>query len=183
MSTPAFNLFTDGSCDPNPGPAGWGSVIVPVLAPDLSMQELSGSFVMSTISRMELYPVIKGLEALEQVSIVNVYTDSRYVRDMFEKGWLDRWLRNGWRTAIGDPVKNRDLIEEIHHLRQRHRVRIHWVPGHAGVSFNERAHELAVQARVSQVSGRQEDYPYLARLYGEEFVLNDDPDWSIDAGS
>lgn len=175
----AYDLYTDGSVQPNPGPAGWAAHFVPKLAANLESFSISGSFRMSTISRMELMALARGLEFLHGKvgpCIVLVYTDSKYVRNMFERGWLDHWMRNGWMTATGTRVQNRDLIEPIQHYRGIHRVRIHWVPSHSGIAGNEDADRLAVQARVTQAD-QADDLPYLQRLAGEDGLFLGEPVW------
>ena len=135
----SVRMHTDGSCLGNPGPGGWAAR----MAYNDSTKRLSGGFARTTNNRMELYAAIMGLEALTRACAVNLYTDSRYVRDAVEKGWLASWRKRGWKKADNKPVLNRDLWERISVQLERHRVRLHWVEGHAGHKENEEVDELA----------------------------------------
>ncbi|MBB1127112.1 ribonuclease HI [Thiospirillum jenense] len=135
-----IELFTDGACQINPGPGGWGVLI----RHGAQVQELCGGAPATTNNRMELMAVIRGLEATAPGSRVLVTLDSRYVQDGVEQ-WLLRWRRNGWKTSKGTAVKNQDLWEELQALLARRRVRWQWVPGHSGHVENKRADELAKQ--------------------------------------
>lgn len=139
-------LYTDGACSGNPGPGGWGAVLVA----GANMRKMSGYEPETTNNRMELMGVIKGLEALKRATSVLVVTDSRYVKDAFTAGWLAGWQRNGWKTASGAPVKNQDLWLELCHLQRLHRLAWRWVKGHSGHSFNEMCDALARQAIVQR---------------------------------
>lgn len=141
-----IHLYADGACSGNPGPGGWG-VVLKCPARDLEKQ-LSGGEAATTNNRMELTAVIQGLQALKKPCRVVVTTDSRYVADAFRAGWLDKWQRNGWRTANKQPVKNEDLWRELLAATQRHRVSWEWIRGHAGHPENEIADKLAVAARL-----------------------------------
>ncbi len=131
-------LFTDGACKGNPGPGGWGSL----LRFKGSEKELFGGEGHTTNNRMELTAVIKGLEALKRPCCVRIVTDSQYVKQGVNQ-WMARWRSNGWRTANKQPVKNRDLWEELDAQLTNHQVHWEWVKGHAGHPGNERADELA----------------------------------------
>ena len=139
---PTATLYTDGGCRPNPGPGGWAAVL---LRPGEDPQELSGSEPKTTNNRMELRAAIEGLRALPAGHRVELFTDSEYVRKGITE-WLERWRRNGWRTAAKKEVLNGDLWRELAAELERHRVSWHWVKGHAGDRWNERADELAAAA-------------------------------------
>lgn len=132
-------IHTDGSCLGNPGPGGWAAR----LAWQGAVRKLSGGFARTTNNRMELYGALMALEALTRPCAVDLYTDSRYLRDGVEKGWLASWKRRGWKKADGKPVLNRDLWERLSGLLARHEVRLHWVEGHAGHAENEEVDSLA----------------------------------------
>ena len=134
-------LFTDGACQGNPGPGGWGVL----LRYGGVEKELSGAEPATTNNRMELTAVIRGLEALKRPCRVLVTTDSQYVRNGITD-WIRRWRRNGWRTADRQPVKNSDLWRRLDEVAASHEVEWHWVKGHAGHPENERADRLATAA-------------------------------------
>jgi len=131
-------IFVDGACLGNPGPGGYAAIL------RLKGREkvITGGENDTTNNRMELMAAIKGLEALKRPVKVRLYTDSRYLRDGITK-WLPRWERNGFRTAAGKPVKNRDLWEKLAALTKKHRVEWFWIPGHSGHAENERCDSLA----------------------------------------
>jgi len=133
-------IYTDGGCSGNPGPGGWGAVLMFGQA----RKELSGGESNTTNNRMELMAAIEALEALKRPISVDLYTDSSYLRQGITE-WIDTWKANGWRTAQKKPVKNEDLWRRLDAARQRHDVTFHWVRGHAGDPENEAAHELAQQ--------------------------------------
>ena len=131
-------MYTDGACSGNPGPGGWGTVMMS----GNHRKELSGGERETTNNRMEMMAVIKGAEALKQGCSVDIYTDSTYVmKGMTE--WLVGWKQRGWRTASKQPVKNVDLWQRLEKALDRHEVEWFWVKGHSGVPENERADELA----------------------------------------
>ena len=134
-------IYTDGACSGNPGPGGWGAVLLY----GEHRREISGASADTTNNRMELTAAIRALEALKRPSDVALYTDSTYVKDGITR-WLPGWKAKGWRTASKSPVKNRDLWEALDALVQRHDVSWHWVRGHAGNAENERADTLAREA-------------------------------------
>lgn len=131
-------IYTDGGCDPNPGPGGWGAVLVC----GRHRQELFGGERHTTNNRMELTAAIEALKRLRCPCHVTVVTDSTYVRNGITR-WLDAWRRRGWRKANGFPVQNTDLWQELAHLADQHQVQWRWTRGHAGDPLNERADALA----------------------------------------
>ena len=135
-------LYTDGACSGNPGPGGWGAILM--YGPH--KKELSGGERRTTNNRMELTAVIKGLEALNEPCAVELYSDSKYVIDALEKGWAKGWKARGWVKADKKPALNPDLWERLLELCAAHTVKLHWVKGHAENEFNNRCDELAVQA-------------------------------------
>lgn len=136
-------IYTDGACANNPyGNGGYGTIIVD----DSQRRELSGGFQQTTNNRMEMYAVIKGLEALEEPSQVTVYSDSKYLVDSISKGWVYRWQANNWMRNKKDPALNVDLWQRMLDLCEQHQVTFQWVRGHAGHPENERCDRLAVNA-------------------------------------
>ncbi len=133
-------IYTDGACSGNPGPGGWGAVLLW----KSRVRELSGGENKTTNNRMELTAVIRALEALKQPSEVDVYSDSSYVvRGITE--WLPDWKRRGWKRASGK-LENSSLWQKLSELCDNHHVSWHWVKGHSGDKWNERADRLAVKA-------------------------------------
>lgn len=143
MTLPEITIYTDGACSPNPGPGGWGAVLLQAGAPPW---ELSGASAASTNNRMELRAALEALCALDSPHRVDLHTDSKYLRDGITE-WLPGWKKRHWLTAGRQPVKNRDLWEALDEAIGRHEIRWHWVKGHSGSRWNERADELAVRAR------------------------------------
>jgi ribonuclease HI len=141
-----ISLYTDGSCLGNPGPGGWAAI----LRYHGHEKMLSGADADTTNNRMEIMAVLEGLCALKEACMVDVYTDSQYLRKAVAEGWLENWQRNGWRTAAKKPVKNQDLWQRLLPLLARHNVRFHWVQGHAGHPENERCDALA-RAQAARV--------------------------------
>ena len=133
-------LYTDGACSGNPGPGGWGAI----LEYNGIEKELFGGEKNTTNNRMELTAVIRGLEALKEPCIVELYSDSKYVIDALEKGWAWGWKKRGWVKSDKKPALNPDLWEQLLFLCDIHAVRCHWVRGHAENPFNNRCDELAV---------------------------------------
>lgn len=133
-------IYTDGACSGNPGPGGWGAL----LRYRDHEREICGGAPATTNNRMELQAVIEALGSLKRPAAVALYTDSKYVQQGVTQ-WLAGWKANGWKTAARKPVKNRDLWEALDAVLHRHRVRWHWVRGHAGHPDNERADRLARQ--------------------------------------
>jgi len=135
--------YTDGACSGNPGPGGWGALLIAMKGDTvLKERELNGGEAETTNNRMELLAAINALEALEKPSKITVVTDSAYVKNGVT-GWIEGWKRNGWRTASKKPVKNEDLWRRLDDARTRHDVTWEWVKGHAGHPENERADALA----------------------------------------
>ena len=138
--TQIVEMYTDGACRGNPGPGGWG---VLMLAGD-RRKTLHGGETSTTNNRMELTAAIEGLRALKRPAEVILYTDSKYVMDGIRE-WLPNWKARGWRTASKKPVKNKDLWQELDAETQRHEIRWKWVRGHTGNPGNEAADALANQ--------------------------------------
>jgi ribonuclease HI len=141
MSGPAIDIYTDGACSGNPGPGGWGALLVW----NGHEKELSGAEALTTNNRMELMAAIMALNALKAPSTVHLHTDSRYLKDGINS-WIHNWKRNGWKTAAKKPVKNDDLWQALDAAIKRHRIEWHWVKGHSGHPGNDRADKLATQA-------------------------------------
>lgn len=135
---PHVTIFTDGACSGNPGPGGWGAI----LRFGEAEKELKGGEAHTTNNRMELMAAIAALEALRKSCVVDLTTDSQYVRQGIT-GWIHGWKRNGWRTADKKPVKNAELWQRLDALRALHTVHWRWVKGHSGNAGNERADGLA----------------------------------------
>ena len=138
---PSVTAYTDGACSGNPGPGGWGALL---LSPNGARKALCGGEHHTTNNRMELMGVIQALSALTKNCSVDVYTDSQYVKKGLTE-WMPNWKARGWKTADKKPVKNEDLWKALDLARERHVVRIHWVKGHAGDAGNEAADRLAQQ--------------------------------------
>jgi ribonuclease HI len=138
MSARRVALYTDGACSGNPGPGGWGAIL---LWGD-HKKTISGGEAQTTNNRMELTAAIEGLEALSRGCPVDLHTDSQYLKNGIT-GWIHGWKRNGWRTADKKPVKNEDLWRRLDTALERHDVEFHWVKGHAGHDLNEEADRLA----------------------------------------
>jgi ribonuclease HI len=132
------DIHTDGACLGNPGPGGWAAL----LCWRGVERELSGGEAATTNNRMELMAAIAALETLKEPCNVVLTTDSQYVRQGITE-WMAGWIRRGWKTSGGDPVKNRDLWERLHAAANRHAVDWRWVKGHAGHPENERVDQLA----------------------------------------
>lgn len=134
------SIYTDGACSGNPGKGGWGAVLVY----NGKEKELSGGNPETTNNRMELTAVIKALEALNEPCNVTLTTDSKYVCDAVNKGWVYSWMKNGWKKADKKPALNVDLWQELLELLKIHNVDFVWVKGHNGHQYNERCDRLAV---------------------------------------
>ncbi|MES2859003.1 MAG: ribonuclease HI [Pseudomonadota bacterium] len=139
----AVQVHTDGACLGNPGPGGWGAL----LRWRGIERELAGGEPATTNNRMELMAAIAALETLRESCDVVLHTDSQYVRQGITQ-WMANWVRRGWKTSGGDPVKNRDLWERLHAAAQRHTVDWRWVKGHSGDPDNERVDQLARLAAI-----------------------------------
>lgn len=135
------DIYTDGACKCNPGPGGWGAVLV---YGDREM-ELSGGEAHTTNNRMELLAAINALEALKMPCEVTLTSDSKYMVDSIEKGWAYSWRAKGWKKADKSPALNPDLWERLLLLLEKHDVKLVWVKGHAGHPYNERCDALACE--------------------------------------
>lgn len=131
-------IYTDGACSGNPGPGGWGAVLIY----GEKEKDLSGGEAETTNNRMELMAAIQALRALRKPCDVDLHTDSTYVRKGIME-WIHGWKKNGWKTADKKPVKNAELWQELEAETHRHTIRWHWVKGHNGHPLNERADALA----------------------------------------
>jgi ribonuclease HI len=134
----SVEIYTDGACRGNPGPGGWGALLIS----GGHERELSGAESATTNNRMELLAVIKALRALKRRVRARIYTDSQYVRLGITE-WIEGWKLRGWRTADRKPVKNQDLWQQLDELSGAHQLEWHWVKGHSGVPGNERCDALA----------------------------------------
>ncbi|MCM1114376.1 MAG: ribonuclease HI [Clostridium sp.] len=135
-----IEIYTDGACSGNPGKGGWGAVLVY----NSNEKELSGGEQETTNNRMELTAVIEALCALKEPCEVTLTTDSKYVCDAINKGWVYGWKKNNWRKSDKKPALNVDLWEKLLPLLQTHKVTFCWVKGHNGHPYNERCDKLAV---------------------------------------
>ena len=133
-------IYTDGACSGNPGPGGWAAI----LEYNGREKELSGGEAHTTNNRMELTAVIEALKALKEGCAVDLYSDSKYVIDALEKGWVYNWRKNNWIKSDKKPALNPDLWEVLLGEMARHKVKLHWVKGHASNPKNNRCDELAV---------------------------------------
>ena len=140
MERKTVHLYTDGACSGNPGPGGWGAVLIYGEA----RKELSGGERDTTNNRMELTAAIQGLQALREPCRVILTSDSRYLVDAVTKGWLRSWQRRGWKRGKNEPVLNVDLWQRLLPLLERHQVEFVWVRGHAGHPENECCDRMAV---------------------------------------
>ena len=143
-------IYTDGACSGNPGPGGWGAILMY----GAHRRELSGGEANTTNNRMELTAVIQALSMLKEPCIVDLWSDSKYVIDGLEKGWAKGWKRRGWKKADGSPALNPDLWAQALEQEARHKITYVWVKGHAGHPENERCDQLAV-AQSKAHGGRQ----------------------------
>ncbi len=134
----AVTIYTDGACSGNPGPGGWGAILIS----GAHRKELRGGTEQTTNNRMEMTAAIMALEALKRRTTADLHTDSNYLRGGITQ-WIHNWRKNGWKTSDKKPVKNADLWEHLARLTEEHEIRWHWIRGHAGDAMNERADELA----------------------------------------
>lgn len=144
-------MYTDGACSGNPGPGGYGTVLIY----NGIRKELSGGYLATTNNRMEIMAVLKGLEALRHPCKVTIYSDSKYVVDAIEKGWLANWKKNNWIKSNKEKALNVDLWKKLLIFMELHDVSFKWVKGHHENEENNRCDQLAVQA--SRQSGLPED--------------------------
>ena len=136
-----ITIYTDGACSGNPGPGGWGSILMM----GEKKKEISGGSPNTTNNIMELTAVIEALKLLKRPCKVNVYSDSAYVVNAFTQNWIYGWMKKNWKTAGGAPVKNKELWQELYSLTKVHDVTFNKVKGHADNEFNNRCDELAVE--------------------------------------
>jgi len=141
-------IYTDGACSGNPGPGGWGAILMY----GGREKEISGGEISTTNNRMELISVISALKALKEPCKVNLYTDSQYVSNAINLGWLESWQKKGWKRKGGE-VKNPDLWTQLVPLLDKHDVTFTWVKGHADNEYNNRCDEIAV-AKRDEFAGR-----------------------------
>lgn len=135
-------IYTDGACSGNPGPGGWGSILMY----KEKKKEIFGGKKDTTNNVMELTAVIEGLKLLKYPCEVELYSDSAYVVNAFEQGWIYNWVKNNWKTAGKSSVKNQELWQELYHLTKIHKVEFHKVKGHSDNEYNNRCDELARNA-------------------------------------
>lgn len=139
MANPFVTIYTDGACSGNPGPGGWGVILMH----GQNKKELSGGETDTTNNRMELLAVIRGLKTLTKPCDVELYSDSAYVINAFNQNWIENWQKNDWKTSSKAPVKNKDLWLELLSLLKVHNVKFIKVKGHSDNQFNNRCDELA----------------------------------------
>lgn len=135
-------IYTDGACSGNPGPGGWGAIL---MYKD-NKKEISGGKKNTTNNEMELTAVIEGLKMLKYPCEVELYSDSAYVVNAFLQKWIDNWVKNNWKTSNKEPVKNQELWKELYDLTKKHKVKFIKVKGHSDNEFNNRCDELARNA-------------------------------------
>lgn len=145
----AVHIYTDGACSGNPGPGGWGAVLML----GKHMKEISGSIADTTNNRMELIAAIEALSALKKPCSVALYSDSAYLVSAFNRNWLETWQKNDWRKADKKPVENRDLWEKLAELANTHAITFVKVKGHADNEYNNRCDQLAVAAYKKLMAG------------------------------
>lgn len=143
MPNKTVTIYTDGACSGNPGPGGWGAVLIY----KGTEKQISGGESETTNNRMELTAVISALQALKEPCIVELYSDSKYVIDALEKGWAWGWKKKGWVKSDKKPALNPDLWEKLLDLIKIHEMHYHWVKGHANNKYNEICDSLAVAER------------------------------------
>ncbi len=135
-------IYTDGACSGNPGPGGWGAILMY----NETSKEISGANKDTTNNIMEITAVLEALKLLKEECEVKIYSDSAYVVNAFNQGWIYNWKKNNWKTASKDPVKNRELWEELYSLVQKHKVEFIKVKGHSDNEYNNRCDFLATRA-------------------------------------
>jgi ribonuclease HI len=137
-----YIIYTDGACSGNPGPGGWGAVIIDEKNNQI---ELSGSEKSTTNNRMELLAPIKALKKIKEEANITIFTDSTYLKNGITE-WIKKWEINGWKSANKKPIKNKDLWQELNKLTQKKDITWKWVKAHAGNPLNELADQLATKA-------------------------------------
>ena len=140
-------IYTDGACSGNPGPGGWGSILMY----KGNRKEISGGKKDTTNNIMELTAVIEGLKMLKYPCEVEIYSDSAYVVNGFNQGWIYNWVKNNWKTSGKEPVKNKEIWQELYELTKLHKVKFIKVKGHSDNEFNNRCDELARNA-IKQIN-------------------------------
>ena len=148
-------IYTDGACTGNPGKGGFGAVLIY----NGREKQISRGYRKTTNNRMELMAALEALDLLKEECEVVLYSDSKYLTDAINSGWLESWMKNGWKKADKKPVLNRDLWEKLSELTKRHTVSFVWVKGHAGNKYNEICDTLAVDAytnNATEVDGEYE---------------------------
>ncbi|MCW5728361.1 ribonuclease HI [Parvibaculum sp.] len=148
MNGETVDIYTDGACSGNPGPGGWGALMIW----NGHEKEISGGETATTNNRMELMAAIMGLEALKRGTRVRIHTDSTYVKDGITK-WIHNWKKNGWKNAAKQPVKNAELWKRLEAALESHEVSWHWVKGHSDHPENDRADALARAGMGPYVGG------------------------------
>ena len=145
-----ITIYTDGACSGNPGPGGWGTIL---MYKNIK-KEISGGLPETTNNIMEITAVIEGLKLLKHPCKVNLYSDSAYVVNAFTQGWIYNWIKNGWKTSSKEPVKNKELWQELYNLTKIHEVKFIKVKGHSDNEYNNRCDELARNA-IKKQRGRR----------------------------
>jgi len=135
-------IYTDGACSGNPGPGGWGALLIY----GEQQKAMRGGEPATTNNRMEMMAAIKGLEALTRPCEIKLFSDSAYLVNAFNQGWLKNWQRNGWKTAKKEPVINQDLWQRLSELSEIHQITWIKVKGHSDNEFNNRCDQMAVEA-------------------------------------
>lgn len=138
-------VYTDGACSGNPGPGGWGAILMY----NENKKEISGAEKETTNNIMEITAVLEALKILKEECEVKIYSDSAYVVNAFNQGWIYNWRKNNWKTANKEPVKNKELWEKLYELTQKHKVEFIKVKGHSDNEYNNRCDELARNAIVN----------------------------------
>ena len=138
-------VYTDGACSGNPGPGGWGAILMY----NENKKEISGAEKETTNNIMEITAVLEALKILKEECEVKIYSDSAYVVNAFNQGWIYNWRKNNWKTANKEPVKNKELWEKLYELTQKHKVEFIKVKGHSDNEYNNRCDELARAAIMS----------------------------------
>ena len=140
-------IYTDGACSGNPGPGGWGTILMY----NGNTKEMSGGKSQTTNNVMELTAVVEGLKSLKYPCKVKLYSDSAYVVNAFNQKWIQGWLKNGWVNSSKEPVKNKEIWQELYELTKKHQVTFIKVKGHSDNEFNNRCDELARNA-INQIN-------------------------------
>ncbi len=166
--TKSIEIYTDGACSGNPGPGGYGVILVY----KNHRKEFSGGYRRTTNNRMELMALIAALTALKEPCILTIHTDSKYLMSAFQKNWISKWKSNGWKTSSKDDVQNQDLWKRLDALLHPHQFSFKWVKGHADNVENNRCDELAVAAARNGATRVDAEYealrPRSGKLHGNE---------------